>query len=644
MIVATAGHIDHGKTALIKALTGVDADRLPDEKRRGITLDLGFAYRRGVDGRMIGFVDVPGHEKLVHTMLAGATGVHFVILVIAADDGVMPQTREHLAILDLLAVRRGAVAITKIDRVDASRVQDVVREARALIAGTALADAAILPLSSHRGDGVESLRVLLESSAAALSPPERQGQFRFAVDRAFTVAGAGLVATGIVHAGQVVTGDRLILASSGREVRVRGLHANSERTDAGAAGQRCALNIVGPRVGKEDLPRGAWIIAPPLTRSTTCLDLSLTLLASEARALRHWTPVHVHLGSDDLPGRVSLLEGEPIGPGATALARLVLERPTSACSGDRLVLRDQSARRTLGGGRVIDPEPPKRKARTVPRLSFLRAFDNPDDGAALDEILASAPVDLDHFKRCRNLAPHRVEGLLATRNLVTVALPNARMLVSAPRWDALRADVLVALENHRQANPDAFGATAGEILRHSPAGGREMLAAALNALAGAKAIGRVGHLFHLPGHEAALTTTEEDRWRRLAASLEGSGCDVPRVASIATRLDVEEAEVAPLLRKLSMMGRLTRVSKAYYLLPAVVLDLARAAQACVAANHENLLTVGRFREMTGIGRHATMPVLEFFDRVGLTQRCVDGRRLRAQAEAIFAAGERDAGS
>ena len=347
MIVATAGHIDHGKTALIKALTGVDADRLPEEKKRGITVDLGFAYSRDAAGRSLGFVDVPGHEKLVRTMLAGATGVDFVILVVAADDGIMPQTREHLAILDLLGIRRGVVAVTKTDKVEPGRVGAVMAEVHARLAGSGRAEAAILPLSAHSGDGMAALTQALAEAAAGTPARQDGGRFRLAIDRAFTVSGTGLVVTGTVHAGRVVPGDRLLLAPRGREIRVRGLRAQNEAAEAGAAGQRCALAIAGPRVEKADITRGDWIVDPAIAAPTSRADVWLRVLPGEGRALRHWTPVHVHIGSADLSGRIVLLEGSSLAPGETALGQIVLDQPTVALQGDRFVLRDQSAQCTI---------------------------------------------------------------------------------------------------------------------------------------------------------------------------------------------------------------------------------------------------------------------------------------------------------
>ena len=638
MIVATAGHIDHGKTALVKALTGIDADRLPEEKQRGITVDLGFAYARGARGHSLGFVDVPGHEKLVRTMLAGATGVDFVILVVAADDGIMPQTREHLAILDLLGISRGVVAITKIDRVEPARLHGVIAEAYALVAESALCGAPVVAVSAHRGDGIGELAALLDAAAAKTRARGETGRFRLAIDRAFTIAGAGLVVTGTAHAGRVAPGDRLLLSPQGREIRVRGLRTQNEAAETGTAGQRCALNISGPRVEKADIARGDWIVAPDLSAPTRRADVRLRLLASETRPLRHWTPVHVHIGSADIPGRVALLQGSALEPGGITLAQLVLDQPTSALYGDRFVLRDQSARRTLGGGRIIDPQPPLRNIRKPERLAFLAAFDHADSGVALDTLLANAAdgVDLDHFALVRNLDAAEQHSLLEARDVVEIRLPKATLVFASARWAILTESVIVALEAYQAEHPDSFGATVVEVLRGVPPARRPAMAAALDTLIADGAVARFGQLVHLPGHAVTLTLDEENRWHEIAATLTGAALDPPRIAVLAEAVRLTEEDLKPLLEKLARMGRLRRVSKGYFVLPEIAGRLANAAQGCAMSHGEKILTVGQFREATGISRHATMPVLEFFDRVGFTSRYRDGRRIRVSPDTIFA--------
>jgi len=382
MIIGTAGHIDHGKTTLVRALTGVDTDRLPEEKARGITLDLGYAY---TDDGLLGYVDVPGHEKLVHNMLAGATGIDFLLLVVAADDGPMPQTREHLAIASLLGLGRGAVALTKADAVTPERLAVAREEVAALLVGTPLAQAPVFPVAATSGTGVAELHTHLRAEAAALGEHQAQGGFRLAIDRVFTLQGIGLVVTGTAFAGRIAVGDRLLVTPPGLAARVRGLHVQDRPAQQGRAGQRIAINLAGD-LEKADLARGMWLVAPDL-------HLPLQRFQCELRALEtlhHWLPVHVHLGAADVTGRLALLEGETLAPGAAMLAEILLDKPCGALAHDHFILRDQSATRTLGGGRVLDIFPPARHKRAAERLALLRLLGADDPAIALRAALAPA--------------------------------------------------------------------------------------------------------------------------------------------------------------------------------------------------------------------------------------------------------------
>ncbi|MFZ2988091.1 selenocysteine-specific translation elongation factor, partial [Ideonella sp.] len=331
MIVGTAGHIDHGKTTLVRALTGVDTDRLPEEKKRGITIELGYAFLAAPElAERIGFIDVPGHERLVHTMLAGATGIDHALLLVAADDGVMPQTREHLAVLSLLGLAQGTVVITKADRADAGRLAQVEREVAALLAGTPLAGAPVLAVSAQSGQGVPELRALLiEAAQAHAGRRADDGRaFRLAIDRAFTLDGVGTVVTGTVHAGEVAVGEVLQLAPAGEEARVRSAHAQNRTVARAHAGQRCALGLAG--IAKDQIARGQWLVAPSVAMSTQRMDVNLQIWAGEPRALRSGTPVHVHLGSQSVMGTVAWLDDgagqvcDSRAPGEFGRAQLLL--------------------------------------------------------------------------------------------------------------------------------------------------------------------------------------------------------------------------------------------------------------------------------------------------------------------------------
>lgn len=370
MIVGTAGHIDHGKTALVRALTGVDADRLAEERERGISIDLGFAYLDRPDGSTMGFVDMPGHERFMRNMLAGATGIDFVLLVVAADDGVMPQTREHLAVVELLGLTRGAVAITKCDAVEAGRSAEAAEEVRALLAGGPLAEAPVFEVSALTGQGVPALLEALDEASAQARAAQEQGRFRFAVDRSFSLQGVGTVVTGSVWGGAIAVGDKVVVSPGGAEARVRALHVQNKPAQRAHGGQRCGINL--GRTEASAIRRGDFLLDPFLHAPSDRIDARLHLLAAEERALRHWSPVRVHHGAAEVPSRIAVLEDEPIAPGASGRVQIVFERPIAAAVTDPFVIRDTTGSRTMGGGRFVDLRPPRRRRKQPRRLALLQ--------------------------------------------------------------------------------------------------------------------------------------------------------------------------------------------------------------------------------------------------------------------------------
>jgi len=632
MIIGTAGHIDHGKTSLVKALTGVDADRLPEEKTRGITLDLGYAYVPLPDGGVLGYVDVPGHEKLVHNMLAGASGIDFVLLVVAADDGPMPQTREHLEILDLLGLSRGAVALTKADLADPLRVAEVTAQTAALLKGTGLENSPVFPLSSATGDGVAPLRQFLEQQAASLPPRPPGGRFRLAVDRCFTLAGAGTVVTGTAHAGTVRSGDRLLLSPSGTEVRVRGMHVQNRPEEAGRAGQRCALNLAG--VDKAGIDRGDWVLDPALHRPLSRFAVQLRLLGREERPLKHWTPVHVHLGAADVTGRVSLLEGDSLAPGASAWAELVLDRPMGALGGDRCVIRDQSARRTLGGGPVADLFPPARGKRTPAYLATLDALAEPDAGTALARLLAMQPVDLDRFALLRNLTGEEAAALYRAAPMVEISTPAGRTGFHRDDWHALQQAAVDALAAHHREHPDE-GGVSREVLRRlaAPSPAKPAWGALLETLLADGQVARSGFLLRLPEHRAALSPGERVQWENTLPLLLEAPFAPPRVRDIARTRGEDESRLRSLLRKAERLGEAYQVAHDHFFTPQAVEKLAAIVADLERKNGE--ARAAEFRDCIDTGRKLAIQILEFFDRVGYTRRAGEGHRLRADGWQLF---------
>ncbi len=635
MIIATAGHIDHGKTLLVKALTGIDADRLPEEKKRGMTLDLGFAYTDLTDGTKLGFIDVPGHERLVHNMLAGVTGIDCALLVIAADDGPMPQTREHLAILDLLGISRGMVALTKTDRVPAERVEEVREEIELLLLDSTLAEAPIFPVSSIFGEGIEALATHVTKLAAETEAKAVAGYFRLAVDRVFTVAGAGLVVTGTAFSGTVTREDRLWISGYGIEVRVRGIHANNAGSETGQAGDRLALNLTG--IDKEDIARGDWLVGSERLRRHRKIDARLAVVADTSRALRHWTPVHVHLGATNVTGRIAVLGADSIAPGKSAFVQLVLDEAIGACALDRFIIRDQSAKETLGGGHVIDLFPPRRGRARPERLAILEALDTASHEQALADAIAIAEngIVLAEFTATRNLTDDGVKAVIADAGAVVTGQDADRVALSPSHWGARTAEVMKALDDFHAANPNRLGPASAQLRRTVRRFMPEPLFDGVVTSQIAKGcIASDGMLLHRPDHQPGLTGHEAKYWKILQPLMAAPPEAPPVIHDLAREAGLPVHAVMKTLRQAVRMGMAVQIAANRFFLP----DPLRAH----AAVFENMIaqtgtvSVSDFRKDAGIGRNLAVEVLEYFDRAGLSQRDGNVRRQARPADEVFA--------
>lgn len=652
MIVGTAGHIDHGKTALVGRLTGVDTDRLKEEKARGISIDLGFAYLP-TDAGIIGFIDVPGHERFIHTMLAGAGGIDFALLVVAADDGVMPQTREHLAILDLLGISHGIVALTKADLADAERRLVVEAEIRAALAGTSLEGADILPVSSLTGEGIEELRARLVAAAGGLAVRGAEGRFRLAVDRSFSLSGAGTVVTGTVLSGHVGVGDRVMVGPSGLAARVRSIHAQNHPAEVGQAGDRCALNLAGDGVSHEAIRRGDMVLDPSLHAPTERIDATLRVLPVEPKSIGQWFPVRFHHASAEVGARIVPLDAENVKPGGQALVQIVLERPIAAAAGDRFVVRDTSAQRTIGGGRLVDLRAPARKRRTPERLAVLAAHAIADPAEALAALLAVPPfhLDLTGFARDRALSVEAAEALAARLGLAAISVGGAVTVLSAARWKAFTTTLVEALGIFHAENPDLPGIGIEKLrLLLDRTLGKPVFGAILQMLAKRDILALEGAWVRLAGHEVRLTPKDEVLWEEVAPRLGGAErFRPPRVRDIAGVADEAEAEVRRLLRLLGRMGRVDEVAHDHFFLRATVAELVGIARELAAEGEKGEFSAARFRDriegggdgkigdekIHGVGRKVAIQILEFLDRHGVTLRRGDLRRINPHRLDLF---------
>lgn len=624
VIIGTAGHIDHGKTTLVRALTGVDTDRLKEEKERGISIDLGYAYVPLENGDVLGYVDVPGHERLIHTMVAGACGIDFALLVVAADDGVMPQTREHASILELLGVTRGAVALSKADRVDGQRLQDVKADVMAALSSGVLRDAPVFPLDAtdSSDSGIDALRRHLHHAATRLSPRNDQRLFRLAVDRVFTLPGHGTVVTGTVFSGHVRSGDTVAVMPSGNPARVRSIHAQNHPAESGRTGQRCALNLAG--IERDAIARGDWLADPRLLAPTTRLDVRLRALGGDGLLLQPWSPLHIHLGTSHQVAHVVPLESARVGAGESCRVQLVFDKPLCAMPGDRFIARDAQALHTVGGGVVLDPFAPSRKRRSAQRLEYLDALQIGREDLA--PLLRCRPngVEMRELVRLTGYAPERVP---LPHDAVTIDTGRERFVLPLSRWQALREQALAALHAFHAEVPDEPGPDLGRLRRIALPDLPDVLWRALiEELANERRVIRSGPWLHLPQHRAQLTPDDSALAQELQALLAAGRFDPPWVRDLAATVHEPEERVRQVLRKQVTQGAVYQVVHDLFYDVGRIEELADLAARL--AHERGTVNAASYRDSVGLGRKRAIQILEFFDRVGYTRRVRDSHILR----------------
>ena len=628
-IVGTAGHIDHGKTSLIKALTGQDTDRLKEEKERGISIDLGFAHLELPDGTRAGVVDVPGHERFIRNMLAGAHGIDLVLFTVAADDGVMPQTEEHLEIVRLLGVERAIFAITKADLVAPARVIEVEEEIGILTEGTPLRDSPAVPCSVVTGEGLERLRSLIEHELRHAQKGTPPGYFRLPVDRVFVLQGHGLVVTGTARSGTVAVGDRVRCLPGDQLYRVRSLQVHGQTQQTAAWGQRIALNLSGS--DKPVIERGDVICHERLTRCAHRFDATLDLRPSRGRIKNHQR-VRVHMGTAERLAKLVLLEPQNGRAGELTFCQLVLTAPLLALRGDRFVVRDETARRTLGGGVVVHPWARAHRRREAGLRERLEALRGGDVATLVELFLDEAEefaIPLAPIHQWLNVQESAtrevVRGLPAIR---VIQLDGGDLYTTGGRWRALQAALVATVQDFHAAHPLAPGQEMEDVRDRLPHRlSATLFRAFVEQLERERVIAREGSLLRHPEHRITMSNDEQRLVEQIRAQLGVAPLAPPDLRQLERDTGVGRATLVEILRVLERDRVIVRVAPDLYFLRESIDTVTRLLRQEFAG--EAAITPAQFRDRLGTSRKYVIPLLEYLDREGVTMRQGDTRRLRS---------------
>jgi selenocysteine-specific elongation factor len=644
IIIGTAGHIDHGKTALVKALTGIDADRLLEEKRRGITIDLGFAHMdlAAADGEILrlGFVDVPGHERFVRNMLAGVGGMDVVLLIIAADESIKPQTREHLDILQLLGVRRGITVLTKSDAVDAETLAVVRAETEEFLRGTFLEENPIVAVSALTGAGLEDLKRTIIAVATEVSQRDSQALVRLPIDRVFTMKGFGTVVTGTLISGTIRLEDELEATPFGRRVRVRGMQVHGRAAEPAVAGQRTALNLAG--VSTEDLARGMMLVPESTFVASKRLDVSLRLLSAAPRPMKNHARVHFHAHTMEAVAEVVLYGEEPVTPGDEAHAQLQLTEPGLLLPGDRFILRQFSPVVTIGGGVVLDAHPllSPREVRKLERAAegAIRSFEQTRKSFALgnrETILAARVrrrgvrgISLAEAVSETGWLRTEIERLAGALDESKVAVRFQDRLFGAEEYELAQERLLSAVSKFHDKNPLSAGITKGEMqedmqraLKIAP----ELFNAALATLVTDKKLDVFNELVRLPGRGVVMKDEEAESKKQIEEAFVSTALKVPSLPEVLRGLRIDKARAQKLVTLLLREKVLVKISEDLVFHKIALEELRRKISAYRAKSTK--IDVTQFKELTGVSRKYAIPLLEYLDRERVTKRVGDAREI-----------------
>ncbi len=642
LIIATAGHVDHGKTSLVKLLTGTDTDTLADEKARGLTINLGYAYHHFVDDSAaepiettIGFVDVPGHTDFINNMLAGVGGVDCAMLIVAADDGIMPQTREHLAVLDLLGISKGLIVITKSDKVDEEQLGRVRNDVSKLVSASSLASCPLLAVSSVTLAGIDQLRAYLHKLPAQCAQDTDEldkHNARYLVDRSFSAKGIGTIVTGVIKAGRVAVGDTLLNSQSKKLIRVKSLRMDTTNLTVAYKGQRVAANVTAEHT---EVSRGTWLNDPKLSHKISRIDVQLKLLDS-AINLRSSAQYHLHIGASHRIVTLYALSSH------SDLYQLKLNQPIVCQFGDRFVIRDPASVQTIGGGIVLDTFVPRRQRASEERLAFLAALQNADS-TTLHALIKtqSRGIDLHQFVLCRNLSESYATNLINNMANCTELLPTANsdypIMLGTTYFGVYRATLINAVNKFQQENVSLQGISEPALSRSSNIPGDYRLFAALVAkLISNGELKRSGTLIHTPNHTTALSREQQDFLAKVRPILIKHGKVAPRTRELVDFTGIDLKSLERILKQTTKTGSLIQVADNRHYLPETILELAEFTE---RLSEESIgdegFSVIEFRDQSGIGRNLCIEILEYFDAVGFTRRDGNSRIVRTAKENIF---------
>jgi selenocysteine-specific elongation factor len=631
IILGTAGHIDHGKTSLIKAVTGTDTDRLKEEKERGITIELGFASLDLPNGQHVGIVDVPGHEKFVKNMVAGATGIDIVVMVIAADEGVMPQTREHMEICTLLGIKHGFVALTKIDMVDEEWLELAMEDVRDFTAGTFLENTPIVPVSAVKEKGLQEFTRALETICDQLPDRSMSSLFRLPVDRVFTMKGFGTVITGSLISGRVQVGDTVMIYPSKVTSKVRGIQVHNQAVHMAEAGQRTAINFQG--LEKAAIKRGEMLALPETLKPSFMVDLQVQYLASNKKPIKNRTRVRFHTGTSEILGNLVLLDREELPPAEEAAVQLRLDEPVCLVKDDRFVIRSYSPVRTIGGGQVLNPIPPKHKrfkADVVQGLQSIVQRSAEDLIAYYIGQTGFAGATFSDLVLMTNISEKTLDQqlqALLSRKTVLLVDRDSRIFMHTSSFQQLKQDLTGHLERYHKTNPLRAGMPKEELKTKLPPNlSPKLFNLLINQMLKDGEISVVEDTVHLASHTVALGADQEDIRDKIIQTYRESGLQPPYFKELSKQLTADPARARDVLNLLVKEGRLVKVKEDLFFDADAVTHLKQRLVEFLTVHGE--ISTPQFKEMTAASRKYVIPLIEFFDAQNFTIRIGDIRKLR----------------